>query len=71
MRKWTKCLLSFWLWIAVVLVSFMMTVVSIAANTVPKAAVVIFAAVIFTLALASVIVNPGIFAKQVSSATGS
>lgn len=71
MRKWTKCLLSFWLWIAVVLVSFMMAVVSIAASSVPKAAVVVFAAVIFTLALASVIVNPGIFAKQISSATGS
>lgn len=71
MRKWTKYLLSFWLWIAVVLVSFMMAAVSIAASSVPKAAVVVFAAVIFTLALASVIVNPGIFAKQVSSATGS
>ena len=54
-----------------VLASFMMAVVSIVASSVPKAAVVIFAAVIFTLALASVIVNPGIFAKQVSSATGS
>ena len=49
----------------------MMAVVSIAASSVPKAAVVIFAAVIFTLALASVVVNPGIFAKQISSATGS
>lgn len=71
MRKWTKCLLSFWLWIAVDLVSFMMAAVSIAASAVPKAVVVVFAAVIFTLALASVIVNPGIFAKQTSSATGS
>lgn len=71
MKKWTKCLFSFWLWIAVVLVSFMMAVVSIAASSVPKAAVVVFAAVIFTLVLASVVVNPGIFAKQISSATGS
>ncbi len=71
MKKWTKCLFSFWLWIAVVLVSFMMAVVSIAASSVPKATVVVFAAVIFTLALASVVVNPGIFAKQISSATGS
>lgn len=71
MRKWTKCLLSFWLWIAVVLASFMMAAVSAAASLVPKAAVVVFAAVIFTLALASVVVNPGIFAKQISSATGS
>lgn len=71
MRKWTKCLLSFWLWIAIILLSFMMAAVSVATSSVPKAAVVVFAAVIFTLALASVIVNPGIFAKQVSSATGS
>lgn len=71
MRKWIKCLLSFWLWIAVVLASFMMAAVSAAASSVPKAAVVVFAAVIFTLALASVVVNPGIFAKQISSATGS
>lgn len=71
MKKWTKCLFSFWLWIAVVLASFMMAAVSAAASSVPKAAVVVFAAVIFTLALASVIVNPGILAKQVSSATGS
>ena len=71
MRKWTKCLLSFWLWIAVVLASFMMGVVSVAASSVPKIAVVVFAAVIFMLALASVIVNPGIFAKQISTATSS
>lgn len=70
MTKWTKCLISFWLWIAVILVSFMMIVVSIVASTVPQIAVAIFAAVIFGLSIAVPIINPGIFAKQITSATG-
>lgn len=70
MKKWTKCLLSFWMWIAVILVSFMMIVVSVVANTVPQIAVAIFAAVIFGLSIAVPIINPGIFAKQITSATG-
>lgn len=70
MKKWTKCLISFWLWIAVILVSFMMIVVSIVVSTVPQIAVAIFAAVIFGLSIAVPIINPGIFAKQISSATG-
>ena len=70
MEKWTKCLLSFWMWIAGILVSFMMIVVSIVASTVPQIAVAIFAVVIFGLSIAVPIINPGIFAKQISSATG-
>lgn len=70
MKKWTKCLLSFWMWIAGILVSFMMIVVSIVASTVPQIAVVIFAAVIFGIFIAVPIINPGIFAKQITSATG-
>lgn len=70
MKKWTKCLLSFWMWIAVILVSFMMIVVSVVASTVPQIAVAIFAAVIFGLSIAVPIINPGIFAKQITSATG-
>ena len=70
MKKWTKCLLSFWMWIAVILVSFMMIVVSIVASTVPQIAVAIFAAVIFGIFIAVPIINPGIFAKQFTSATG-
>lgn len=70
MKKWIKCLISFWFWIAVILVSFMMIVVSIVASTVPQIAVAIFAAVIFGLSIAVPIINPGIFAKQISSATG-
>lgn len=67
MKKWTKCLISFWLWIAVILVSFMMIIV---ASTVPQIAVAIFAAVIFGLSIAVPIINPGIFAKQITSETG-
>lgn len=70
MKKWTKCLLSFLMWIAVILVSFMMIVVSVVASTVPQIAVAIFAAVIFGLSIAVPIINPGIFAKQITSATG-
>ena len=70
MKKWTKCLISFWLWIAGILVSFMMIVVSIVASTVPQIAVAIFAAVIFGIFIAVPIINPGIFAKQITSATG-
>lgn len=70
MNKWTKCLISFWFWIAGILVSFMMIVVSIVASTVPQIAVAIFAAVIFGIFIAVPIINPGIFAKQITSATG-
>ncbi|MDE7226922.1 MAG: hypothetical protein K2N31_01215 [Treponemataceae bacterium] len=70
MKKWLKCLVSFWLWIAVTLVSFMMSVVSVAASPIPKAAVTAFAAVILALSIAVPVVNPGIFAKQSKTATG-
>lgn len=70
MKKWTKCLISFWLWISVVLVSFMMIVISLVVSAIPQVAVTIFAVVIFAAALAVPIINPGIFAKQISSATG-
>ena len=70
MKKWTKCLLSFWMWIAVSLVSFMMLIVSLVANAVPQVAFAIFAVVIFGLSIAVPIINPGIFAKQITSATG-
>ena len=70
MKKWTKCLLSFWLWIAVTLVAFMMLVVSLAAEAIPQVTFAIFAVVIFGLSIAVPIINPGIFAKQISSATG-
>ena len=70
MSKWVKCLVSFWLWIAVILVSFMMLIVSFVASTITQIVVTIFAGVIFGLSIAVPIINPGIFAKQITSATG-
>lgn len=70
MKNWLKSLVSFWLWIAVTLVSFMMFVVSVAASPIPKAVVTVFAVVIFALSIAVPIVNPGIFARQTKTATG-
>lgn len=70
MSKWTKCLISFWLWIAVILVSFIMIIVSAVVTSIPQIAVIIFAVVIFSASLAVAIINPGIFAKQITSATG-
>lgn len=70
MKKWTKCLICFWMWIAIILVSFMMLVVSFVASVVPQIAVAIFAGIVFGLSIAVPIINPGIFAKQITSATG-
>ena len=70
MSKWTKSLISFWLWIAVILVSFMMIIVSAVVTSIPQIAFAIFAVVIFGLSIAVPIINPGIFAKQITSATG-
>lgn len=69
MKKWTRCMVSFWLWIAVILVSFMMIVISVAASAIPPVVVTVFAAVIFAASLAVAAVNPGIFARQTTTAT--
>ena len=69
MSKCLKCLLSFWLWIAVILVSFMMIIISVAASAIPQIAVTVFAAVIFAASLAVAVINPGIFARQTTTAT--
>jgi hypothetical protein len=47
-----------------------MIVISIVASAIPHIAVAIFAVVIFALAIAVPIINPGIFAKQNTAATG-
>ena len=70
MKKWLRCPVGFWLWIAVTLVSFMMLVISVVVSPIPKAAVAAFAVVIFALSIAVPIVNPGIFARQTKTATG-
>ena len=70
MKKWLRCPVGFWLWITVTLVSFMMLVISVVASPIPKAAVTVFAVVIFALSIAVPIINPGIFARQTKTATG-
>lgn len=70
MRKGLKCLVSFWLWIGVILVSFMMIIISAVASAIPQVVVTIFAVVIFAASLAVAIINPGVFAKQSTTATG-
>ena len=55
-----KCLVCFWLWIAVILVSFLMIVISIVASAIPHIAVAIFAVVIFALAAK----RPSVFGRR-------
>ena len=56
-----KALISFWGWVCVILLSFMLAVVAFVAETVPV--------VIFAVSLTVVILNPGIFAKQHTTET--
>ena len=60
-----KALISFWGWVCVILLSFMLAVVAFVAEAVPV--VVVF--VIFAVSLTVVILNPGIFAKQHTTET--
>lgn len=70
MNKLLKGFVCFWLWIAVILVSFMMLVISVVASPIPPIVVTVFAVVIFVLSISMAIINPGIFAKQNTTATG-
>lgn len=70
MKKSLKFLVTFWLCIFVILVSFMMAVISIAAGGIPHFVVTVFALVIFAASLAVAIINPGIFARHTTTATG-
>lgn len=64
MKKWTKCLVSFWLWVAVIIASFMMLIVSLIMPEIPQHAPAVFAAVILCLSGLMLLINPGIFARQ-------
>lgn len=64
-----RALISFWLWIGVILLSFMLAVLAIA-TTVPRPILVIVALVIFVAAIAVPVINPGVFAKQHTTETG-
>ena len=64
-----RALISFWLWIGVIFLSFMLAVLAIA-TTVPRPILVIVALVIFVAAIAVPVINPGVFAKQHTTETG-
>lgn len=65
-----KVLVSFWCWIAIMLSSFMMFVLAVVCRTVPRPLAIVFAVVVFALSLAVPVMNPGIFAKRHTTATG-
>ena len=65
-----KALISFWIWIAIVLSSFFMAVLAAISSTIPKPVVIVFAIVVFALSLAVPVINPGIFIKRYTTATG-
>ena len=65
-----KALISFWIWIAIVLSSFFMSVLAVISSTIPKPFAIVFATVIFVLSLAVPVINPGIFIKRYTAATG-
>lgn len=65
-----KALISFWIWIAIVLSSFFMFVLAAISSTIPKPFVIVFAIVVFALSLAVPVINPGIFIKRYTTATG-
>lgn len=70
MDKWIRNVISFWVWIGIILMSFMMVIISIVANAIPQVAVTIFAIMIFAASISMAVINPGIFAKQFTTATG-
>ena len=65
-----KALVSFWCWIAIMLSSFMMFVLAVVCRTVSRPLAIVFAVVVFALSLAVPVLNPGIFAKRHTTATG-
>lgn len=65
-----KALVSFWCWIAIMLSSFMMFVLAVVCRTDTRPLAIVFSVVVFALSLAVPVMNPGIFAKRNTTATG-
>lgn len=65
-----KALISFWCWIAIMVSSFFMVVLAAFSPIVSKPFVIVFAILIFGLSLAVPVINPGVFAKRHTTATG-
>lgn len=65
-----KALISFWCWIAITVSSFFMIVLAALTPIVSKPFVIVFAILIFGLSLAVPVINPGVFVKRHTTATG-
>lgn len=65
-----KAFISFWSWMAITLSSFLMIVLAAFSPIVSKPFVIVFAILIFGLSLAVPVINPGIFVKRHTTATG-
>lgn len=65
-----RAFISFWCWIGVTLLGFMLAILAAVPGTLPDAVVFVVAVVIFAAAIAVPIINPGVFSKQHSTKTG-
>ena len=65
-----KTFIIFWSWMAITLSAFFLFALAAVSKTVPRPAVIVFALVILALSIAAPVINPGIFAKRHTTATG-
>ena len=65
-----KAFISFWSWMLITLSAFFLFVLATVSKTVPRPAIIVFALVILALSIAAPVINPGIFAKRHTTATG-
>ena len=65
-----KAFISFWSWMAITLSAFFLFALAAVSKTVPRPAIIVFAILIFGLSLAVPVINPGIFVKRHTTATG-
>ena len=65
-----KALITFWCWIAIIVSSFLVIVLTAFSPIVSKPFIIVFAIVILALSIAAPVINPGIFVKRHTTATG-
>lgn len=65
-----KAFITFWSWMAITLSAFFLFVLTAFSPIVSKPFVIVFAILIFGLSLAVPVINPGIFVKRHTTATG-
>ena len=64
MTMWIKTFISFWIWISISVLSFLMIVISLVAENIPAVVVMIFSTVVFGLAMAVPIINLVLFESK-------